>query len=205
VRDGLTALVGKKEKNAGLMFAAGFMCGSLGFWLSTPLFQMKTRLQAEAGTPNPVYKNGFNGLVKVYTEEGGVRGLFRGAMPLVLRGALLAAGSQLGYDGVKTVAKENGVADAPTLHVCASTVAAFLATTFSSPADILMTNYQTARQRGLNYNGVLHCASTMLKEHGVAVFFKGWSVQFARIAPVFAFNMPLYEQFRKLAGLTYMN
>ena len=38
-------------------------------------------------------------------REGGVTALFRGSGALVVRGATLSAGQQLGYDGAKTYAK----------------------------------------------------------------------------------------------------
>eukprot|EP01046_Picozoa_sp_COSAG06_P079920 COSAG06_NODE_27291_length_596_cov_1.008048_1_plen_100_part_10 len=38
-------------------------------------------------------------------------GLWRGACPLVVRGALLAAGQMLGYDGLKTYCKRSACAD----------------------------------------------------------------------------------------------
>jgi hypothetical protein len=44
-------------------------------------------------------------------QEGGVSGLWRGACPLVVRGALLAAGQMLGYDGLKTYCKRSACAD----------------------------------------------------------------------------------------------
>jgi hypothetical protein len=46
---------------------------------------------------------------------------------------MLSAGQFLGYDGTKTLLKKNGISDSPALHVAASVVAAFLATTFSAP------------------------------------------------------------------------
>jgi hypothetical protein len=118
---------------------------------------------------------------------------------------MLAAGSQLGYDGVKTYAKAHGISDAPTLHVGASVVAAFLASAFAAPADVVMTQYQTAPQRGVHYNSVAECAVMVLREGGPMGFFRGWSMQFGRIAPLFCINMPLYEQIRTLAGLGFMD
>ena len=69
VRDATCKFLGR-EKTPTLMFVSGFMCGMSGFWIATPMFQMKTRLQAEAGLPNPQYRHLFNGLPKIYREEG---------------------------------------------------------------------------------------------------------------------------------------
>ena len=85
--------------------------------------------------------------------------------------------------------------------------AAFFATTFASPADVVMTSYQTAAQCGVDppYAGVADCVRRLAAEGGAAIFFKGWTVQFIRVAPLFAVNMPLYEQFRRLVGLSCMD
>ena len=83
--------------------------------------------------------------------------------------------------------------------------AGFLATLFSAPADVIMTSYQTACQRGVKYTGLLQCAAQIWTTNGILGFFNGWPIQFFRVAPLFAVNLPLYEQFRKIIGLSYMN
>lgn len=104
----------------------------------------------------------------------GIAGLWRGACPLVFRGALLASGQMLGYDGCKTYCKRAGLLeDGPVLHVGASVAAAFLSCTFSAPADIVMTRYQAAQIIGRAYTGPIDCVKTMVREEGLRVFFRG--------------------------------
>jgi hypothetical protein len=38
-----------------------------------------------------------------------------------------------------------------------------------------------------------------------ARFGRGWLLFFMRMAPIFAFQMPLYEQTRRVLGLSYMS
>jgi len=122
----------------------------------------------------------------------------------VLRGALLTSGQMLGYDGTKTKAKELGASDSIVLHVAAATVGGFCAATLSAPADTLLTQLQSAGQRGKAYGSILECATSMLKDAGPGVFFRGWTANFMRLAPTFACGSVIYEQVRLKLGLGYM-
>ena len=136
VRDGLLNAVGL-EKNAGVMFVAGLLAGAVGYLVSSPVYQVKTLAQAEAGLlENGVFATGAS-VGKAPRYASLVQGLgtlkrdghlWRGAGALVVRGALLSAGMQVGYDGFKTWAKRRGVLeDGPVLHglaACAGGVGA---------------------------------------------------------------------------------
>jgi hypothetical protein len=124
----------------------------------------------------------------------------------MLRGGMMSSGQFLGYDFTKTRAKSSGVMrDGPVLHVLASTVAAFLSTTFAAPFDIILTRMQSAPTLGRHYDGFFHCVRVMAKEEGALVFYRGWTVFFSRVAPVFTCLMPFYEQVRLAMGLGYLN
>ena len=103
VRDGLLKAVGL-EKNAGVMFVAGLLAGAVGYLVSSPVYQVKTLAQAEAGLlENGVFATGASvGQAPRYASL--VQGLgtlkrdghlWRGAGALVVRGALLSAGMQV--------------------------------------------------------------------------------------------------------------
>mmetsp|Transcript_15191 Transcript_15191/g.22995 ORF Transcript_15191/g.22995 Transcript_15191/m.22995 type:complete len:308 (-) Transcript_15191:158-1081(-) len=218
LRDGIIKKLEHKEKHPGVMFLAGLMPGMFGYWVSTPLWQIKTRLQAETGLiSNGIYTTGackgskpvitglFQGLSHVWRVEGFPQ-LYRGALALMLRGGGMSSGQFLGYDFTKTKMKSLGILrDGPILHVIASTVGAFLATTFSAPFDIVFTRMQAAPSMGIKYNGPLHCATSMIRQEGFMVMYRGWTVFFSRVAPVFTTLMPFYEQVRRMLGLGYMN
>jgi len=99
---------GKKKPSH--MFFSGLALGSFGYWLSTPLFQAKTRLQAQLGRevvvsgtpgmklpPAVLFTGTGDFLQKVFASDG-IRGLYRGATPLLVRGGLFTSGQFLGYD-----------------------------------------------------------------------------------------------------------
>jgi len=207
------------DKKSWHMFGAGLCAGAVGYFASTPLYQAKTRIQAISGEmcPDGTYRDGpnkgkkpiFNGTIhflsKVMREEG-LKGWYRGAGPLIVRGATLTSGQFLGYDNAKTIATSYGVKDGPILHIGASVAAAFCAVTFSCPADVIMTRYMSAKDLGRPYKSVMDCISQEIKANGASLLYRGWTPFFIRIAPIMTFYMPLFEQIRvKVFGLGYFN
>ena len=219
VRDAITEFRGDApgSKDAASMFGAGLISGGVGYGLSNPFWQMKTRVQAAAGKvvngvcvtgtragQPPLYRSDLGGMASVARTEG-LGSLYRGSSVLVVRGALMNSGNTLGYDFTTTFCfKHDLLSEGPVLHLAASVVAAFLSSTFSVPADVVMTRFQTGKQLGRNYSGVLDCVATMAREEGPAVFFRGWVPLFSRVAPLYVLYLPAYEQFRKMLGLDYM-
>lgn len=192
------------RKTPAVMFGTGLVAGGMGYWLSCPFFQAKTRLQT-ASMLSPSNQAGLASQLREVFSSGGISALWRGASPLVVRGALFSAGQTLGYDGSKTVLSQRSqiMQDGPLLHALGSVVAAFFATVFSAPADFLMTRYQAAPQIGMSYKGPLDCMLHILRAEGPSAFYRGWLPYFGRITPVFLTFHPLFEQLRLIAGLSY--
>ncbi|KAG8461173.1 hypothetical protein KFE25_002362 [Diacronema lutheri] len=204
VRDALLAATGSRgaaERDGATMAAAGLLSGALSFFVATPFFQAKTRLQAEAGAPRRAYRGMAHFFASCARNEGPAA-LLRGADALVLRGSLLSMGHLAGYDGAKTWAKRRGVlSEGPVLHASASLAGALLAATLASPGDRVMTEYQTAADRRVSYRSAVHCARALAQTEGALAFWRGWWPLFLRIGPTFAGFGVGYEALRALAGL----
>lgn len=201
VRDYLT---GNNSKSGSKMFFAGLLSGGFGYFISTPAWVIKTRLQTGRESKHPPKGNGIRICSEIVRQDG-VKGLYRGASALIIRGALINAGNTLGYDFSKTTNKTyNIVQEGPILHVFASVVAAFLSSTFCVPADFVMTRYQAGPQMGDQYKSVIDCANTLYRKEGIGSFFRGWTPLFIRVAPLYICYLPCYEQVRTLLGLGYM-
>lgn len=196
-----------KRKTAGAMFGTGLFAGALGYFISCPLFQTKTKMQAALLQPENKGLGSVQKCLQQIWHEGGASALFRGSGPTVMRGALFTAGQTLGYDGTKTLLSQRSkiMNDGPCLHVSGSIVAAFFATLFSAPADFVTTRYQAAPQMGMQYRNPMDCFKQIVSNDGVQVLFRGWLPNFVRIAPACLLFHPLYEQVRLLMGLTYLN
>merc|ERR1712008_578908 len=104
--------------------------------------------------------------------------------------------------GTKAACRERELlGDGPLLHVFAAIVSGILASTFSAPADVVMTRYQSAaaESRSLRRSVV-----TIWIERGMLGFFRGWSANVGRLCPTFIFGSMIYEQTRRMLGLAYM-
>ena len=218
-----TASQRASRKSAGLMFLSGLLSGGLGYGISTPAWLVKSRLQAGMESEKgPAFRHGLEGLRKVFSGPDGLVGAYRGAGALVVRGGLMNAGNTLGYDFTKTWWKrhfDDGTTEHSSLsrkpgrgqeglglHVMSSVVAAFLSSTFSVPADVVLTRYQAASEMGRSYKGgVVDCIAVLYREGGFRGFFRGWTPLFVRVAPLYVCYLPLYEQFRKALGLGYLD
>jgi len=209
VRDGLLKAV-DGEKNAGVMFVAGLLAGAVGYLVSSPVYQVKTLAQAEAGfLENGVFATGasvgkaprYASLVQGLATLKRDGHLWRGAGALVVRGALLSAGMQVGYDGFKTWAKRRGaLEDGPVLHGLAACAGGVGAGVCATPADVVMTRYQASSE----YRSAVGAAADILRKDGVLAFYRGFTPFVVRLGPVFLISLPLTEQIRRLAGLGYL-
>ena len=207
------------------MFAAGLVSGMCGYLCASPLLQIKTQMQAEAGSVGargiyetgvragsaPTYRNGVHAFQKI-GGEGGIAGLWRGAGVIVGRGAALSASQLMAYDGTKTTLKARKLLeDGPALHVAASLTAAVVCTTCSMPLDVVLTVYQSAHSLGgerlqrYGLKGPVGCARTLLKEEGPIVFMRGWTPAFLRLAPTCVASFWLYEQLRSFVGIGFLD
>eukprot|EP00931_Biecheleriopsis_adriatica_P054930 TRINITY_DN32379_c0_g1_i1.p1 TRINITY_DN32379_c0_g1~~TRINITY_DN32379_c0_g1_i1.p1 ORF type:complete len:326 (-),score=51.14 TRINITY_DN32379_c0_g1_i1:174-1151(-) len=232
-RDTFGAFAGGTEKvGARGMFAAGLCAGMTGYFLASPLLQVKTQMQVESGklSSEGVYLTGvragqqptYSGTLHAFStlaaeghSTGGLLGslksLWRGAGVIVGRGAAVSASQLAAYDSTKTFLKAQGFADGPLLHFVASQVGAVCCTTFSMPLDVVLTVYTSAQTLGgerkalYGSGGPLGCALSMLRQDGPLVFFRGWVPAYMRIGPTTVSSFALYEQLRRLIGIGYMD
>ncbi|KNC80070.1 hypothetical protein SARC_07558 [Sphaeroforma arctica JP610] len=218
-RDTTSYLLGETEKSASSMFVAGLGVGAFAFMMGMPFYNAKTLLQAEAGLVDAhgcltsgarkgharQYRHLGQVLTQVYRSQG-TSGLFRGLTPGVARGSLLSAGQTTSYDYTKTyILRHELMEQGPVMHVLCSVIAAFCAATLCAPADLVGSRWQTAPLMGRKYTSLVHCVTSLAKEEGVLVFYRGWSALFIRLAPVFCVSVPLYEELRNRLGIGYMD
>eukprot|EP00520_Triparma_pacifica_P010981 CAMPEP_0118672014 /NCGR_PEP_ID=MMETSP0785-20121206/22313_1 /TAXON_ID=91992 /ORGANISM="Bolidomonas pacifica, Strain CCMP 1866" /LENGTH=216 /DNA_ID=CAMNT_0006566945 /DNA_START=114 /DNA_END=761 /DNA_ORIENTATION=- len=133
---------------------SGASSGSIGSFLAVPTDRLKIRMQREAGRVSSagVYETGlfvgrnqtyptvnfFVGFSKMFREEGGVRGLWKGWQPTVGRAAALAGAQLSSYDHTKHVMKDKGIMeDGFALHIVASLVAGVAALVSTQPFDTI--------------------------------------------------------------------
>lgn len=98
------------EKRGSHMIFAGLSCGAMAYFVTAPFHLSKTIIQAEKGLigSNGLYINGAKAGTVPYANEGvislisniirdnGFRGLWKGCLPLSMRGALFTCGQMYG-------------------------------------------------------------------------------------------------------------
>lgn len=202
-----------EEKNAIHMFVAGFSCGAVGYFLTTPLQILKTKIQAN--TNNALHsmadrgKVGGNMTLHYVTRIDAFAGLWNGGFTVAARGALFTAGQMLGYDGFKTFCKNQGIIeDGIRLHVASSIVAAFVSSALSAPADFIFARYvslsSSSSSSSQSSKSLMHCMKTIYHQDGVLGFWRGFGISFLRLCPVMLSYSMIYEQLRRHFGLGYL-
>jgi len=143
------------------------------------------------------YNNAFDGLVRVYRQEGFKR-LFSGATTATARGILMTIGQIAFYDQTKIYLLATPYfQDNLVTHFTASLVAGTIATTLTQPLDVLKTRSMNAKPGEFNglWDIVKHTAKL-----GPLGFFKGYVPAFVRLGPHTIITFVFLEQLRLKFG-----
>lgn len=126
----------------------------------------------------------------------GLKGLYKGASACLLRDVPFSAIYFPAYSHLKrdlfgeSPTKKLSVFELLTSGAIAGMPAAYLTT----PCDVIKTRLQVEARKGESqYNGLRHCAKTILKEEGFKAFFKGGPARILRSSPQFGFTLAAYE------------
>lgn len=175
---------------------AAMTTGTLGSLIANPIDVVKIRLMAN---PN-AYPSTLSALPQIAAVEG-IRGLYKGVLPSTLRGAFIAAGELATYDHTKSHLKT--VAMLPegfVLHSLASLITGIVAATVAAPFDIVKTRVMnsSANQRPLQI------FIDIIRKEGPRTLFRGWLPSYLRLGPHAMICFPMFEQLRRLLGLSYL-
>uniref|UniRef100_A0A7S2BD50 Mitochondrial carrier protein n=1 Tax=Florenciella parvula TaxID=236787 RepID=A0A7S2BD50_9STRA len=125
-----------------------------------------------------------------------------GTTLLVLRGAAISCGQLTFYDLTKRESKRHGVEEGPLLHMGASVVAAFWATTLSLPFDVLLAKWSIASKKEKE-QGAWGVARRTLAREGPRILVRGWVPMFSRLTPLYIAGSTIFEQIRIACGVGY--
>lgn len=194
---------GKKYVNTdtfGGKVALAGASGLVGGIVGTPADMVNVRMQNDVKLPPQQrrnYNNAFDGLVRVYRQEGFKR-LFSGATTATARGILMTIGQIAFYDQTKIYLLATPYfQDNLVTHFTASLVAGTIATTLTQPLDVLKTRSMNAKPGEFNglWDIVKHTAKL-----GPLGFFKGYVPAFVRLGPHTIITFVFLEQLRLKFG-----
>ncbi|GAU92531.1 hypothetical protein RvY_04600-2 [Ramazzottius varieornatus] len=186
----------------------GAFSGCVGAGLASPLYLVKTHLQAEAAQQIAVghqhhHKSMTRALVNIY-KDSGIPGLWRGVGGAIPRVAVGSASQLATFSMVKDWLDSKKILALGTwqntfLATCAcSVVVTFCMTPFDVISVRLYNQHVDAQGRGLLYSGFLDCTNKIYEKEGPLGFYKGWSAVFLRLAPHTILSLIFWDELRKL-------
>lgn len=184
---------------------AGGSAGACQVVFTNPLEIVKIRLQIQgelqrSATDAAIPKRSAIWIVR----QLGLVGLYKGATACLLRDVPFSAIYFPAYAHLKKdyfkegPTKQLGIFELLTAGAIAGIPAAYLTT----PCDVIKTRLQVEARAGQStYNGLTHCAKTIMQEEGFKAFFKGGPARILRSSPQFGFTLAAYELLHRLFPL----
>lgn len=134
-------------------------------------------MQAVRPTGQPPYRNTFIAFSHVYHEGGGgllpgIKSLYRGVGPTIIRAAVLTSSQIASYDQVKTIFKSNQIMkEGFTLHFSSSMIAGFVCSVTSAPFDTVKVRLMQDKSR--QFKNAFDCLSKLITNEGPLALYKG--------------------------------
>ncbi|TID18771.1 mitochondrial carrier [Venturia nashicola] len=183
----------------GINIFSGAASGVLGAMAGSPFFLVKTRLQSYSpflpvGTQHK-YRGAVDGMSQIYKNEG-IRGLYRGVVPAMVRTGFGSSVQLPTYFFAKrNLTKQFGIQDGPALHLASSTASGFVVCCVMHPPDTIMSRMYN--QTGNLYSSAFDCLVKTVKSEGLFAMYKGFTAHLARILPHTILTLSLAEQTNK--------
>ncbi|KAH9942852.1 mitochondrial tricarboxylate transporter [Amylocystis lapponica] len=182
--------------------AAGLGAGMMEAILAvTPSEAIKTKLIDDGKNPNPKYRGLIHGSAAIVREEG-LRGLYSGLFPVIMRQGANSAVRFTTYTTLKQFVQGNArpgqtLSSGVTFGIGA--VAGLVTVYCTMPFDVVKTRMQSLEARQA-YRNTFHCAYRILTEEGFLHFWNGTTPRLARLVIAGGVTFSVYEKVMKLIG-----
>jgi len=184
--------------------AAGLTTGAIAICFGQPADVIKIRFQAEGRLPpgvKPRYKSLRDAIVQIPRQDG-IKGLWRGLVPNILRNSVINSAELATYDQIKQTLLSTGLLNDNVLcHLCSAFMAGFCATVCGSPFDVVKTrimNRPVGKDGQLLYRGAFHAFGKIFVQEGPLAFYKGFVPNFMRIGTWNCVMFLAYEQVQRI-------
>jgi solute carrier family 25 (mitochondrial aspartate/glutamate transporter), member 12/13 len=179
---------------------SGGTAGACQVVFTNPLEIVKIRLQVQgevARTVEGAPRRSAGWIIK----NLGLVGLYKGASACLMRDVPFSAIYFPAYAHLKkdyfgeSPEKKLGILQLLTAGAIAGMPAAY----FTTPFDVIKTRLQVEARKGqTSYNGIAHCARSILREEGFKAFFKGGPARILRSSPQFGCTLAAFELLQTL-------
>ncbi|PWZ02781.1 mitochondrial carrier [Testicularia cyperi] len=176
-KDFYSSTLGVSDSSFALKALSGVSSGAIGSAFACPTDLVKVRMQAVRPTGRPPYRNTFVAFAHVYREGvggivGGIKSLYRGVGPTIIRAAVLTSSQIASYDQVKVTLKQNNVlSEGFALHLSASMVAGFVCSVTSAPFDTVKVRLMQDKAR--EFKNAFDCLGKLVANEGPLALYKG--------------------------------
>uniref|UniRef100_A0A3B3HHB3 Dicarboxylate carrier UCP2 n=1 Tax=Oryzias latipes TaxID=8090 RepID=A0A3B3HHB3_ORYLA len=199
--DSMKQLYAGSADNAGLgtRLLAGCTTGAMAVAFAQPTDVVKVRFQAQVRLLESATGKRYSSTTQAYrtiVRDEGLRGLWKGALPNIIRNATVNCSELVTYDVIKELLLKNHLmTDNMPCHFIAAFSAGLCTTVVASPVDVVKTRYMNSVPG--QYGGALNCAATMLIKEGPTAFYKGFMPSFLRLLSWNIVMFVSYEQFKR--------
>ncbi|XP_059427935.1 mitochondrial succinate-fumarate transporter 1 [Corylus avellana] len=201
---------GKLSNQARLL--SGFGAGVLeALVIVTPFEVVKIRLQQQRGlSPELLKYKGPVHCARMIIREEGLRGLWAGAAPTVMRNGTNQAAMFTAKNAFDVLLWKKHEGDGKVLQPWQSMISGFLAGTAgpvcTGPFDVVKTRLMAQTREGgvLKYKGMIHAIRTIYAEEGLRALWKGLLPRLMRIPPGQAIMWAVADQVTGLYERRYL-
>ncbi|KAG0014195.1 hypothetical protein BGZ82_001875 [Podila clonocystis] len=198
---------GKNDLDTPRRLAAGALAGLTSVAFTYPLDIVRTRLsiqsaqvantkEAQAALPG-IWKT----MVLIYTNEGGIVGLYRGLGPTLTGVAPYVALNFQAYEVLRARLTPPGETS-PTVGmklICGALAGSF-AQTVTYPLDVLRRRMQVTGMDAVSYkySSTWDGVKKIIKQEGVRGLYKGMVPNYLKVAPAISISFVVYEQCKQV-------
>ncbi|RWS11281.1 solute carrier family 25 member 35-like protein [Dinothrombium tinctorium] len=189
--------------------AAGAFSGVAGAYAASPLYMIKTQLQAKSCIGNPVgYQHSHNSMTEAFRsvyQSYGIKGLWRGVTSSIARVSVGSAIQLTTFSKLKDILHDKKIiaADSSLNTLCAATIGGTVVTACMTPFDVVATRLYNQpvdpkTGKGLIYSGITDCITKIIRTESFLGLYKGWSAVLFRLGPHTVLSLFFWREIRKI-------
>ncbi|KAK7873949.1 hypothetical protein R5R35_012959 [Gryllus longicercus] len=160
-----------------------------------PIDTTKTRLQIQGQIIDSKhaelkYRGMTDALLQISKQEG-VKALYSGIWPAVLRQATYGTIKFGTYYSLKRIASQGREKEDVAVNVCCAVVAGMVSSAIANPTDVLKVRMQVLGHR--SHRGLVSCFLDVYQQEGVGGLWRGVGPTAQRAAVIAAVELPVYD------------
>lgn len=177
--------------------AAGMATGAIGISVANPTDLVKVRMQGQGRLPpaERPYSSSMD-CYKKTVQTDGLKGLWVGVGPNIMRNSVINAAELAAYDQFKQLCLGVGMPEGLPMHISCAFGAGFVACIVGSPVDVLKTRIMNIAPGSTETP--LGIVGKMVAKEGPLAFYKGFTSNFMRLG---SWNVVMFVCLEQIKGM----